>query len=101
MAPVLKNYIAGTFQEGRSESWAADVNPSDAGDVIALVPAGTVEDVAVAVRAADEALSNWGSRTGPARAEHVYRVRRLQTRRPNKVFILDTRRRNCIFSFRF
>ena len=73
MAPVLKNYIAGTFQEGRSESWAPDVNPSDAGDVIALVPGGTVEDVAVAVRAAAEALPTWRSLTGPARAEHLYR----------------------------
>lgn len=71
--PILKNYIAGTFREGKSQSSAEDINPSDASDVIALVPEGSIDDVNTAVAAAHEALPKWRALSGPTRAEHLYR----------------------------
>ncbi|SRR6266536_321669 len=73
MPQILKNYVAGAFREGKSETWAPDINPSDAEDVIALVPQGTVDDVTSAVQAAQEALPKWRSLTGPVRADYLYR----------------------------
>lgn len=73
MAAILKNFIGGAFREGKSDSWTEDINPSDARDVIALVPEGTVDDVNLAVQAASDVLPKWRSLAGPSRAEHLYR----------------------------
>ena len=73
MAQNLKNYIAGAFREGKSDSWTEDINPSDASDVIALMPEGTIDDVNGGVRAAQESLTKWRALSGPARADHLYR----------------------------
>jgi acyl-CoA reductase-like NAD-dependent aldehyde dehydrogenase len=73
MPPILKNYIAGAFRESKSESWAEDINPSDARDVIALVPEGTVDDIKAAAQAAADAWPQWRALTGQARAEYLHR----------------------------
>ena len=69
----LKNYLGGDFRETRSEAWQPDINPSDANDVIALVPRGSPDDINRAVEAAAGALPKWRSLTGPARADCLYR----------------------------
>jgi len=69
----LRSFIAGIFQNGSSDRFVPDVNPSDATDIIAEVPEGTADDVQAAVQAAAEALPRWCELTGPARAEHLYR----------------------------
>ncbi len=73
MPPILKNYIAGAFREGKSQTSSEDINPSDASEVIALVPEGSIDDVNTAVEAAEEALPKWRALSGPTRAEHLYR----------------------------
>jgi aldehyde dehydrogenase (NAD+) len=71
--PRLRHFIGGTWTESRGDRWIHDVNPSDTADVIAHVPEGVADDVAGAVRAANQALDGWRSLSGPARAEHLYK----------------------------
>ena len=71
--PLLQNFVAGAFRASESQSTIPDVNPSDASDVIALVPEGSAGDARTAVEAAASALPAWRSLTGPARAEHLHR----------------------------
>lgn len=69
-APLrLRNFIAGDWRDSESDSWIADVNPSNGEDVVAHVPRGTSDDVDTAVRAAAAAFDSWRSVTGPARAD--------------------------------
>ena len=72
-APRLRHFIGGEWQASESSSWVADVNPSDAHDVIGEVPAGTADDVRRAVAAASDALPRWRGLTGPARADALYK----------------------------
>lgn len=72
-APRLSNFVGGAWRASAASRFLEDVNPSDREDVIGLVPAGSSEDVDVAVRCASDALSNWRGLTGPARGEHLYR----------------------------
>lgn len=69
----LKSFIGGTWHESQSDEWIADVNPSNANDVLAHVPHGTDDDARAAVAAASRALPVWRSMTGPARADLLYR----------------------------
>ena len=69
----LRHYIRGAWHPSASDRWIADVNPSDASDLIAHVPEGTTDDVDAAVAAAAEALESWRSLAAPARAEHLYK----------------------------
>ena len=69
----LRHFIGGEWQASESSSWIADVNPSDAHDVLGEVPAGSANDVRRAVAAAAEALSGWRGLSGPARADALYR----------------------------
>ena len=69
----LRHYIRGAWHPSASDRWIADVNPSDASDLIAHVPEGTADDVNAAVTAAAEALEAWRSLAAPVRAEHLYK----------------------------
>lgn len=72
-AARLKHFIGGEWQSSESSSWIADVNPSDAHDVIGEVPAGTADDVRRSAAAASEALGRWRGLSGPARADALYK----------------------------
>lgn len=72
-AAQLRHFIGGNWSPSSSERWIADVNPSDARDIVAQVPEGALADVATAVDAAASAWPAWRVLPGPARAEHLYR----------------------------
>lgn len=72
-APTLQHLIAGRLQPSASEAHFSSVNPSSFREVVARVPAGSADDVALAVDAASEALPAWRRLSGPARAEYLYR----------------------------
>jgi acyl-CoA reductase-like NAD-dependent aldehyde dehydrogenase len=72
-APRLRHFIGGEWRAGESGEWMIDLNPSDARDVVAQVPQGTVDDVRAAVSSAAAAFPVWSALTGPARAEHLHR----------------------------
>jgi alpha-ketoglutaric semialdehyde dehydrogenase len=69
----LSHYVRGAWAPSTGDEWIADLNPSDARDVVAEVPRGTSDDAHAAVAAADGALSAWRALSGTARAEHLYR----------------------------
>jgi alpha-ketoglutaric semialdehyde dehydrogenase len=69
---VLRHFIGGRLVDGTITTGIADLNPSDRGDVVGLVPEGSERDVADAVSAAADALPAWRRTTGPARAALLY-----------------------------
>jgi aldehyde dehydrogenase (NAD+) len=72
-APRLRRFVGGVWIESQSDAWIADINPSDASDIVAYVPEGTAEDAQHAARAAADAFEGWQALTGPARAELLYK----------------------------
>jgi aldehyde dehydrogenase (NAD+) len=72
-APRLRHFIGGEWISSRGDRWIVDVNPSARADVVAEVPEGVSDDVAAAVTSARDALDGWRSRSGPARAEPLYK----------------------------
>ncbi|HVZ78823.1 MAG TPA: aldehyde dehydrogenase family protein, partial [Gemmatimonadaceae bacterium] len=66
-APTLSHFINGDWRLSPDAGWITDVNPSDARDVVALVPEGTRDDVHAAVDAAAQAAPSWRALSGPAR----------------------------------
>ena len=69
----LSNYVGGSWTPTTGDEWIADRNPSDARDLVAETPRGTVDDANRAVAAASAALDAWRGLSGPARAEHLYK----------------------------
>ena len=71
--PRLRSFIAGQWSASVADEWIDDINPSNARDIVAQVPAGHADDVKAAVAAAGTALDSWRRLPGPARADHLYR----------------------------
>jgi len=69
----LRSFIGGDWRVSASDAWIADVNPSDAGDIIGHVPSGTADDARLAVSSASTAFPAWRALAGPARAELLYK----------------------------
>jgi len=69
----LRSFIGGGWKESESDAWIADINPSNASDIIAQVPRGTIDDARLAVSSASTAYPAWRALTGPARAEFLYK----------------------------
>jgi len=72
-AAHLRSFVGGDWRESASDTWIADVNPSNAGDTVAHVPRGSVDDARAAVSSASTAYPAWRALTGPARAEFLYK----------------------------
>jgi aldehyde dehydrogenase (NAD+) len=71
--PRLTHFIANRFADLEPDGFSPHSNPSDADDVVALVPGGSADSVNEAIDAAHKAFGPWRSLPGPARAEHLYR----------------------------
>src|ERR1019366_4509680 len=69
-----KNFINGEWVEARRGSTFENRNPANAGELIAIFPASTHEDVNDAVDAAKAAYAKWRLVPGPRRAEILYRA---------------------------
>jgi aldehyde dehydrogenase (NAD+) len=65
--------VGGSWTPSTGDERIADLNPSDARDVVAQVPRGTPDDAAAAVRAAEAALDGWRALSGTTRADHLSR----------------------------
>jgi aldehyde dehydrogenase (NAD+) len=94
--PTFRHFIAGEWCDSTSGATFESHNPADARDVIGRFQQGTAADVAMAVRAADEAGRLWRRTPAPKRgeilyrfgallAEHKERVSRAMTREMGKV----------------
>lgn len=71
---TLAHYVAGEWISSRDGQFEADVNPSDATQVLAQVPQGTPDVVKQAAQAAHDAFVSWRKKTGSERAEILYRA---------------------------
>jgi aldehyde dehydrogenase (NAD+) len=69
----LSHFIGGAARASTGGATLLDLNPSNASDVVAELPAGTAADAKAASAAAAEALPAWRRLTGPARADHLHR----------------------------
>ncbi|HEY4384292.1 MAG TPA: aldehyde dehydrogenase family protein [Ktedonobacteraceae bacterium] len=74
---TLAHYIAGEWQNGSHGQWKDDLNPSDATQVLARVPLGGPAEISRAAEAAHGAFALWRAKTGPERAELLYRAAEL------------------------
>ena len=72
-APRLKHFVGGTWAESSGDNWIADINPSNAADVVAYVPEGSPDDARRAATVAAEAFEGWSGLTGVARADHLHK----------------------------
>ena len=54
-APRLKHFVGGEWAESAGDNWIAEVNPSNASDVVAYVPEGSADDARRAAVSAAEA----------------------------------------------
>ena len=63
MADQFKNYIAGQWQEAKSNRVFENRNPADRNDLIGTFPSSGTEDVDAAVQAAKKAIDRKSART--------------------------------------
>ncbi len=89
-------FIAGEWVDSTSGQTFESLNPADRRDVIGRFQAGNAADVAMAVKAAEQALPRWKSTPAPKRGELLYayaellrdnkeRLARAMTREMGKV----------------
>ncbi len=74
---TLSHYVAGEWLTTNDGEWTADVNPSDATQVLARIPSGQPEMIDRAVEAAQSAFAVWRATAGPERAEVLHRAANL------------------------
>ena len=78
---VHKNFINGEWVESRGGRAFEDRNPADRGELIAIFPSSTHEDVNDAVNAASDAAEAWRLLPAPRRAEILYRAAEILVKR--------------------
>jgi alpha-ketoglutaric semialdehyde dehydrogenase len=69
----LQQAYGGRLSDSASGDFIPSINPTRPGEVLAMVPEGSAEDVARAVEAASAAEVKWARTTGAARAEHLHK----------------------------
>jgi len=89
--PTFRHFIAGEWCDSTSGATFESHNPADARDVIGRFQQGTAADVAMAVRAADEAGRLWRRTPAPKRGETLYRFGALLAEHKERVSRAMTR----------
>ncbi|HEY7591347.1 MAG TPA: aldehyde dehydrogenase family protein, partial [Candidatus Limnocylindrales bacterium] len=75
--PTFRHFIGGEWIESHGGGTFESVNPADTRDVIGRFQQGTAADVALAVRAAEQAFPVWRAMPAPKRGEILYRFGQL------------------------
>jgi acyl-CoA reductase-like NAD-dependent aldehyde dehydrogenase len=79
---TLKNFIGGTWTDSSSGRRVPDLNPADAGEIVAEAPSSTAAEAAQACEAAAAAFDGWRRTPAPVRGQILYKVqRRMESRR--------------------
>src|SRR5690348_9174541 len=81
----LAHYVAGEWVAPRDEQWSADVNPSDATQILAQVPYGQIAVIERAVEAAQAAFRAWRVTTGADKAELLHKAANLLAQRRQEI----------------
>jgi aldehyde dehydrogenase (NAD+) len=84
-------FIAGRWVDSTSGRTFESVNPADTRDVVGRFQAGTAADVAMAIRAADEASKVWKATPAPKRGELLYRFGALMAEHKERLARAMTR----------
>ena len=77
----LSHYIAGEWSAANGQEWTADLNPSNATEVLAHIPSGDAAVVDRAAEAAQAGFERWRAMSGPQRAEILHRTANLLAQR--------------------
>ncbi len=88
---VHQLFIAGRWVDSVSGQTFESMNPANTRDVVGRFQAGTAADVAMAVRAADEALRGWKATPAPKRGELLYRFGALMAEHKERLARAMTR----------
>jgi acyl-CoA reductase-like NAD-dependent aldehyde dehydrogenase len=83
--------IAGRWVDGVSGATFDSVNPADTRDVVGRFQVGTAADVAMAIRAAEDALPGWKATPAPKRGEILYRFGALMAEHKERLARVMTR----------
>ena len=86
-----RNHIAGEWVESVTGRTFESRNPADTRDLIGRFQAGTAADVAMAVRAAEQALPAWRATPAPKRGENLYRFGALMAEHKERLARAMTR----------
>lgn len=81
---VLKNYINGEWVDAKGTDTVDVPNPAT-GETIVKVPISSIEDVNLAVKAANEAFKTWKKTPVPKRARILYKYHYLLTENHEKL----------------
>src|SRR5258707_242922 len=73
-APTFQLSSAGEWVDSVSGRPFDSLNPADRRDVVGHFQSGTAADVAMAVKAAEQALPRWKATPAPKRGEILYRL---------------------------
>ncbi len=88
---IYKNFINAEWSASKSGKTFLDVNPADRRDVIGVFQRSNASDVALAVRAAQEALPDWSSMPAPKRAQILFKSAQILEERKEEIARLMTR----------
>ena len=72
-APRLQQFIGGEWVASSGDALIESRNPSDATDLVAVIPEGSAADAERAATAAAEAHERWAALSGVTRADHLHR----------------------------
>ena len=84
-------FIAGRWVDSTTGRTFDSVNPADTRDIVGTFQAGSAADVAMAVRAADDALPAWKATPAPKRGEILYRFGALMAEHKERLARAMTR----------
>ena len=84
----LAHYTAGEWLAANGQEWTADINPSNATEVLARVPSADATVVNRAAEAAHSSFERWRATSGPQRAEILHRAANLLTQRRQDIATL-------------
>ena len=73
----LSHFIAGEWLASNDQEWTADINPSNAAEVLARIPSGDTATVNRAAEAAQTGFGRWRMMSGPQRAEILHQAANL------------------------
>ena len=84
----LAHYSAGEWLAANGQEWTADINPSNATEVLARVPSADATAVNRAAEAAHSGFERWSTTSGPQRAEILHRAAGLLAQRRQDIATL-------------
>jgi malonate-semialdehyde dehydrogenase (acetylating)/methylmalonate-semialdehyde dehydrogenase len=88
-ATRVQSFIAGRFEESRSEDIEPVPNPAT-GETIAVLPHSSNEEIDRAVGAARESFPDWANTPVPDRAQILFRLKALMEERFEEISLLVT-----------